>query len=105
MGPTFVTTRRPPTSKVTTQAEPTFAPTAGARSGDHTQFVVVAFGGGGDGPDPGGEVGGPLAREAVGSLPGEGLSLVPGGAVDVRRASRCAQGQHRGRVERAVDAV
>src|SRR6266545_5815005 len=37
MGPTFVTTRRPPTSKVTTQAEPTFAPTAGARSGDHTQ--------------------------------------------------------------------
>src|SRR6266542_3474619 len=36
MGPTFVTTRRPPTSKVTTQAEPTFAPTAGARSGDHT---------------------------------------------------------------------
>src|SRR6266542_4503800 len=40
MGPTFVTTRRPPTSKVTTQAEPTFAPTAGARSGDHTHLAA-----------------------------------------------------------------
>src|SRR6266498_2883675 len=41
MGPTFVTTRRPPTSKVTTQAEPTFAPTAGARSGDHTHLPGI----------------------------------------------------------------
>lgn len=54
-------------------------------------FAVVAFGGGGDGPDPGGEVGGPFGVAAVVVLAADYRGLTAGPA---RRG--CCPGRYRG---------